>query len=218
MSETMLSQAPAQQTNSGAAPAQVATEQPKQPQATDGKTNGSGQPAEVGKPEATEAPKAQAGAPEKYEFVSPEGVAFDEAVLKHYSEVAKELNLPQEAAQKVIDRLAPVMHQRQAEQIAATRTEWENASKADKEFGGQNLDANLSVARKALDTFGSPELRALLNESGLGNHPEIIRAFYKAGQAISEDRFVGGQTTTGRSGGPKSFNDFAASLYPNQSN
>jgi len=28
--------------------------------------------------------------------------------------------------------------------------------------------------------------------TGLGNHPEVIRAFYKAGKAISEDRFIPG--------------------------
>jgi len=48
------------------------------------------------------------------------------------------------------------------------------------------------VARKALETFGTPELRDVLNMTGMGNHPEVIRAFYKAGKAISEDRFVQG--------------------------
>lgn len=41
------------------------------------------------------------GAPEKYEFVEPEGAKFDSAVLDTFSEVAKELNLSQENAQKV---------------------------------------------------------------------------------------------------------------------
>ena len=40
--------------------------------------------------------------------------------------------------------------------------------------------------------FGTPELRDVLNMTGLGNHPEIIRAFYRAGKAISEDAFVSG--------------------------
>ena len=41
----------------------------------------------------------------------------------------------------------------------------------------------------------SPCLRRVrvLEESGLGNHPEVIRVFYRAGKAISEDRFVAGQ-------------------------
>jgi len=47
-----------------------------------------------------------------------------------------------------------------------------------------------------MDKFGTPELTKLLNASGMGNHPEIIRAFYRAGKAISEDSFVGGSRAT----------------------
>ena len=64
------------------------------------------------------------------------------------------------------------------------------------------------VAKKALETFGTPELRTLLNESGMGNNPEVIRAFYRVGKAISEDKFVSGKAT------PADAND-ARSLYPN---
>ena len=132
------------------------------------------------------------GAPEKYEFTPAEGTQFDEQVIGAFSEIAKELNLTQEAAQKVLDKMAPAIQARQSEQIAAVQSAWANQAKSDKEFGGDKLNESLAVAKKALETFGSPELSALLNESGMGNHPEIIRAFYRAGKAISEDRFVGG--------------------------
>ena len=145
------------------------------------------------------------GAPEKYEFTPAEGTQFDEQVIGAFSEIAKELNLTQEAAQKVLDKMAPAIQARQSEQIAAVQSAWANQAKSDKEFGGDKLNENLAVAKKALETFGSPELSALLNESGMGNHPEIIRAFYRAGKAISEDRFVGG-------GAPHSRND-AKSFY-----
>ena len=82
----------------------------------------------------------------------------------------------------------------------------------DKEFGGPALAENLSVAKKALDAFGTAELRTLLNESGLGNHPEIVRLFFRAGKAISEDRVVTGSTGQAKAG-PKSFSDLADVLY-----
>lgn len=148
------------------------------------------------------------GAPEKYEFQAPEGQKFDDAVLGAYSEIAKELDLPQEAAQKVLDKVAPVIAARQAEQIAAAHKEWATSAQTDKEFGGDKLAENLGVAKKALDTFGTPELKTLLNQSGLGNHPEVIRAFYRAGKAISQDTFVGGKATQPGA-------DDARSLYPN---
>jgi hypothetical protein len=180
------------------------TEQQQQ-QATDGKS-ADGQQAGGDKTEGEQA-KPQ-GAPEKYEFKAPEGTTFDDAVLGAYSEVAKELNLSQEAAQKVLDKVAPVIQARQAEQIEAMRTAWAQSAMADKEFGGDKLSENLATAKKALDTFGTPELRKLLNETGLGNNPEVIRAFYRAGKAISEDKFVGGK------GAPPAADD-VRSLYPN---
>lgn len=134
------------------------------------------------------------GAPENYEFKAPEGVTFDDTVIGAFSEIARELDLPQDKAQKVLDKMAPVMAERQAEQIQIARTEWANAAKSDKEFGGEKLAENLGTAKKALDAFATPELRTLLEESGLGNHPEVIRVFYRAGKAISEDRFVSGQS------------------------
>ncbi len=152
-------------------------------QAEDTKTEG-GQQQQEKKPES---------APENYEFKAPEGLTFDDHVIGAFSEVAKELNLPQDQAQKVLDKMAPVMAARQAEQFQAARIEWAETAKTDKEFGGENLAENLGTAKKALDAFATPELRALLEQSGLGNHPEVIRVFYRAGKAISEDRFVTGQ-------------------------
>lgn len=158
------------------------------------------------------------GAPEKYEFKGAEGREYDPKVLETYSEVARELNLPQETAQKVLDKLSSAMHQRQTQHMETVKTEWANNARADKEFGGDGLAQNLAIAKKALDTFGSPELRTLLNESGLGNHPELIRLMYRAGKAISEDRFVAGSQGVSVPAGPKNFNQLASALYSNQPN
>lgn len=149
--------------------------------------------------------------PEKYEFKLPDGVQMDDAGIEAYSEFAKEAGLSQDAAQSLIAKLAPVMQERSQQAIQQARNAWGEASKTDKEFGGDKLSENLAVAQKAMKSFGSPELRTLLNESGLGNHPEIIRAFYRAGKAISEDNFV--QSGSKVPGGSK---DLAKSLYPNQ--
>ena len=150
------------------------------------------------------------GAPEKYEFKPAEGQPeFDQKTIEQFSDVARELNLPQDAAQKVLDKMAPVLAARQTEAIEAIRTQWADDAKADKEIGGDKLDENLATAKKAIEQFGTPELRTLLDQSGLGNHPEVIRAFYRAGKAISEDRFVSGQ---GSQTGQQSM---AQRMYPN---
>ncbi len=173
-----------------------------------------GKAPEANDAKAAEAPAdAKPTAPETYEFKAPEGRVFDSEVIAEYSKVAKELNLSQEAAQRVLDAVGPKLAERQAAQIEAVRTGWADSSKSDKEFGGERLSENLSVAKKALDAFGTAELRSLLNESGLGNHPEVIRFMFRAGKAISEDSMVTGTRGEAKPAGPRSFNDLADALY-----
>ena len=157
--------------------------------------------------------KAPEGAPEKYELKAPEGEEFDSSFLKTYEETARELNMTNEAAQKMIDKLSPVLQQQTVERIEAIRSEWAEASKSDREFGGAKLNENLAVAKTALDKFGTPELKQLINDSGIGNHPELIRFFYRAGKAITPDDFVGGHQE-GKAA-PKNFNEYASALYSN---
>jgi hypothetical protein len=196
-----------------AAPAAAATQGESQQQATAVQ----GQQADTANAGGDKAAdKAPSGAPDKYEFKAPEGHTYDPQILSAFSETAKSLNLTQEAAQQFLDSMAPAVAQRQQAQIEAIRTEWVSKANSDAEIGGDQMPQRLSVARKALDAFGTPELRELLNESGLGNHPEIIRAFYRAGKAISEDTYVGGSAGSGKPA-PKDFGQTAAALYPNQS-
>lgn len=184
-----------------AAPATMVTDKPaEQPpvadpkpadQPTDPKPNEpDAKPAEPAKPE---------GAPEKYEFKAPEGKEYDSQLVESFSEAAKDANLTQDAAQKLLEKMSPALAARQAEQVQAIQQEWVESSKADKEFGGEKLQENLAVTRKALEAFDpipqgqtTTALRTLLEETGLGNHPEVIRFMYRAGKAISEDKFVAG--------------------------
>ena len=163
------------------------------------------------------------GAPDKYEFnakVADAPEELDPEVLTAFGEVAKELNLPQEAAQKVLDKVAPVIQAKQAKVLEEVKAGWVSDSQADKEFGGENLNDNLEVAKSALDAFGNQALKSLLVETGFGNHPEIIRFMYRAGKAISEDSYIGNSEGADslRTSGPKDFNAIANSLYSNQQN
>lgn len=175
--------------------AATAAESTSQQQATEGQ-QATPAAAEEAKPE---------GAPEQYTFEPVEGVQVAESITASFASVAKELNLSQEAAQKVLGQMAPAIQKHQAEQIEAMRSEWANAATKDAEFGGEKLQENLSVAKKALEAFGTPELRQLLNESGLGNHPEVIRLLYRAGKSTSEDKFVSGASGQTRSLDERSF-------------
>lgn len=173
--------------------------------------NTEGQQADGAKPEGDAGKDGEKpGAPEQYEFKAIEGAEVSADSLADFSEVAKELGLPQDAAQKILDKMAPALARRQAEAIEGVKTQWADAARSDKEFGGDKLAENLSVAKKALDSFGSPELRTLLNESGLGNHPEVIRLLVRTGKAISEDGLVQGTRAVAADANP------AKRLFPNQ--
>lgn len=128
--------------------------------------------------------------PEEYVFTAPEGMEYDAETMGVYAEAAREAGLSQEKADLILGKLAPHMAEKQAQALAQAREDWAASAKADKEYGGEKLAESLGTAKKALDAFGTPELQTLLNESGLGNHPEIIRFMVRAGRAISQDTFV----------------------------
>ena len=163
-------------------------------------------------PEPTPAPKE--GAPEVYEFKAAEGQTFDPEFVKSYSEVARELNLTQEAAQTMIDKVGPVLAQQQAAQIAQVRNDWAEASKVDAEFGGTKFNENLAIAKQSIDKFATPEFKQMLDDTGLGNHPEWIRYCYRVSKAFSPDNFEGGHKEGGAA--PNDFNSMASKLYPGQ--
>lgn len=145
-----------------------------------------------------------------YDLQLPEGFTMDEAIAEQLTTFAKEKNLSAEEAQKLVD-LGVQMRQKEAEAYQAAQKQWIEQVKADQEIGGAQLNENVAVAKKALDTFGTPELKGLLDSTGFGNHPEVVRAFYKIGKAISEDKLVIGEGKP--KGGPR---DPAKTLFPNQ--
>ncbi|HEC0300766.1 peptidase [Citrobacter freundii] len=157
-------------------------------------------PADGDKPDDEE--QKQEGAPEKYEFQAGEGVELDAEALKDFEPVARDLNLTNEQAQKLVDAYPKILagvQQRQAEAWQKQTEGWAETVKADKEIGGDKLTANLSAAQRALDQFGTPELKEYLSATGLGNHPDLVKAFVKIGKAMSEDGMVDGSNQGQRS-------------------
>jgi len=182
---------------------QTQTAETQTPPANEKPAEGSEAPAPESKP-ATEVAKPATGAPEKYEdFKAPEGMQFDPEVITSFSAAAKEANLTQDAAQKLVEKMAPALAQRQLDQVKAIHAEWTEQSKTDAEFGGDKFQENLAIAKKAINAFDPlPEgqkttpLRTLLDMTGIGNHPEFLRLLIHAGKAISGDTYVGGQQRT----------------------
>lgn len=124
----------------------------------------------------------------EYAFTTPEGVeSLDPKRLEAFTALAKELKLPADAAQRVVD-MAAAEAKAAADAHVTLVQSWADAVKADKVLGGDNLTASSVIARKAID-LGPPELKALLNSTGLGNHPAVFKWAHAVGVALSEDTF-----------------------------
>lgn len=151
-------------------------------------------------PEAAEAaPVEAAGAPEAYEFNLGEGVTLDADALAVFEPVLRDLNMDQATADKLVgtyaEKLLPLMEARantQAEEAgAALRADWSRQYTADPEIGGAKLEESRSFAAKAMQHFmpnnaEGQAFRTFLNESGLGNHPEMGRFLSRVGRQLGE--------------------------------
>jgi hypothetical protein len=138
-----------------------------------------------------------AGAPEEYgTFDLPDDFDMNNDTLEEYHTFAKENNLTQEQAQRGVDMVAQ-MKQAEMNQWVEQQKSWVDEAKSDAEYGGEKFDESISVAVKARDSFGTSEFNEMLDSSGLGNHPEMIRFLNRVGKAISEDSvIVGGSSTS----------------------
>lgn len=138
--------------------------------------------------------KKPEGAPEAYEFKAPEGAELDKDAVAQFEPIARELNLSQEQAQKLVDlygsKVMPQLMKQQADTWQKQVADWGTAAKDDAEIGGDKFDGNLTRAKQAMDKFATPQLREFLETTGMGNHPELIRVFVKVGAAMSEDSLV----------------------------
>lgn len=144
------------------------------------------------------------GAPETYELQVPadlaeKGMTFDKEMFDKVEPVMRELNLSAPAAQKLIDAYArdviPAIEARgarNAETVGADmRRGWNEESEAafDGKDGRPSLKEAKALSRQAFLATGikadSPFL-TLLEESGLGNHPEMLRVFSSIGRRLGE--------------------------------
>nr|ELR5076628.1 peptidase [Providencia rettgeri] len=152
--------------------------------------------------------KPVSAAPEKYEFTAGEGQELDKEAVAAFEPIARELGLSNEQAQKIVDvygsTIIPQIAKQQEAAWQKQVTEWAETVKADKELGSIESIGN---AQKAMDQFGTPELKQYLNDSGLGNHPELFRIFSRIGKAMSEDGFVSGSSENARSAADVLFGD-----------
>ena len=158
--------------------------------------------------------KEPEGAPEKYEdFTLPEGVEVSEELMGEFTTLAKEMNLPQESAQKLIEmvpKYEEALRAKDAEAWKTTRETWVKDIKEDSEFGGEKFDETVERANRIVKKYGSDELSTFLVDSGFGDNADLVKLLAKVDIALGEDVVVDG----GPSGDKAT--DAASVMYPDQ--
>lgn len=138
-------------------------------------------------------------APETYAFTMPDGLEMDQALADSVTPVFKELGLTQEQADKLVGAYAgQVQAQQQAVQDAFQKQldDWTTELKTDPEVGGESFEKNAGIAAKAIEKFGSPELKAMLDSTGVGSNPAMFKFALAVGRFLSEDQPGSGSAAT----------------------
>ncbi len=126
-------------------------------------------------------------------LVLPENSSLSADMLAALKQQAAQIKLPLPAVQKWVEQENNRLCQQAQQQAHAQQEQarlWAQETRA--LYGEEEI----SRAVRAADAFGGPELRQLLEETGLGNHPAIVRTFAAVGKRIAEDISVAGSIET----------------------
>ena len=129
------------------------------------------------------------GRPEKandYQFGDENGE------LDGFREFAHDTGLTQDQASNILKLYGDIQEeQEEAHQNGLEELRTNTTMELQKEWG-KNFDGKMDYAKRAFAQFASPELSQLMDESGMGNHPEMLRVFAKVGELMGEDSLVVG--------------------------
>jgi hypothetical protein len=143
----------------------------------------------------TEKPESSADEAEGYDLKMPEGVDLDPELLKEATPTLRELGLSNVQANRLVPLVTKIQDRlldAQNDNFATLRAVWAREAKGDREIGGEHWKDTIRLSGVALEAGGAKSLkheaRALLEGSGLGNHPTMLRLFRRMGAEIDRLR------------------------------
>lgn len=145
-----------------------------------------------------------------YEFKAPEGLTLDDAKLGEFTKELAEFETlnkadhakMQEFGQKLVERHAAEvkstierLNHSYAEQWEKQKNDWKESFVKDPEIGGNRQQTTVNAAAEFIRTHGGTEaqqeeFRNLMDMTGAGNHPAMIRILAKAMQSMGEGKPV----------------------------
>lgn len=125
------------------------------------------------------------GVPEEYKFEVNENTNIDKGALEAFKPLAKELELTQDKAQKLVDfmtehsdRVTNEMKAKEAEAVANFKKE----TQADPNYTENIRNAKLAINEFAKDAPAFTKLA----DGWLGDHPAFVKVFANIGQRLRE--------------------------------
>jgi hypothetical protein len=139
-------------------------------------------------------------------FTLPEGIQLEAEKVTEFTGLLAELEqsgkadhtavqaFGQKAVEFYVKEVKKALEDTNKQQIAVwekTRNDWKESFLKDPEIGGNRFQTTVDSALNFIRTHGGTaeqqtEFRNLMETSGLGNHPAMIRLLAKAGSAMSE--------------------------------
>lgn len=185
-------------------PAEAVTESPKVE--TEVKTEGEKDGSTTEEPAKDGQTEEKAPPPAFDAFTVPEGITLTEDRIKEFTSLLSELELSgkadhkavQEFGQKAVDFHIGEIKQAVEDVNKYYQTSWDKQKQdwkdsflKDPEIGGNRFQTTVDSALSFIRTHGGnseqqAEFRNLMETSGLGNHPVMIRILANAGKAMAE--------------------------------
>lgn len=131
-------------------------------------------------------------------FKFPEGSALDDAKLNEFTKDLGDFQLKtkaeqaavQEFGQKLVDKYVAEMqsvgdrlNEHYAKTWEKTKSDWKETFEKDPEIGGNRKDTTINGIVNAISQYGGKpeqqaEFRQFVDQTGVGNHPALIRTFH----------------------------------------
>lgn len=142
------------------------------------------------------------------EFKAPEGITLDAERVGNFTKALADFELKTKADHAEVQALGQQLVERYATEekksidtyttslldaFEKQKSDWRESFEKDPEIGGNRKDTTINAALEFIKTHGGSEeqkkeIHQLMDQTGVGNHPAILRLFAKAMTAMSEGK------------------------------
>jgi hypothetical protein len=128
--------------------------------------------------------------PDDYQIKTPDGLhekTVSAEDSKWLSELGHKIGLNNEQMQGLWEGMAEQASNHLTNEDTTLAANTEAMVETLKSDWGSNYDANVKISQAALVEFGSEDFFKMLDDTGLGNDPQLAKTFFEIGKSMMED-------------------------------